>query len=1041
MGFFVTLLYQIAIQVAADLLLPKPEIEDAKPAELGDFNFPTATEGRVVPQIWGTVKVQSPNVVWYGDFVQDAIVEKQKTGMFSSQKVVVGYRYYVGLQQALALGEVDELRRIWIGDKLVIDETGGGGSPITHGDTFEINEPDLYGGEDLGQGGIVGTFKFFAGTSTQNASGYLSNTGVQSVTVSAGGTGYAVNDILTENGDGTASTRATFRVTQVTTGIVLAVQRIQGGEYSVQSSSPAAMSGGGGSGCTLSLTYGSGFQLINGVAPAYRGICYIVPDVGPTLVGTAPNLKPWKFELRRIPNGLALAGGDEIVDGGANPANVIYEVLTSTTSGYGVAAAKIDTANFTAVASTLASEGNGFSFVLDKAIAVGELLQQLEDQIDGIVQRDPVSGKYTIKLIRDDYSIGSAFQLNETNVIQVRDFNQGTWEGTVNLLRTPFADAGDNYKLTSGVANDMANFQVVGRTTVTEKRFAGVKTASLANALAWRELRPMARPTIQATLVVTRAAYGLQPGDPVAWTDAQRGLSQLPLRVKSVDLGNIETNEITLTVSEDVFVELNGSFGDPVASLWTPPSATLVDYPADEKVVIEAPRALTLRDPNSTSPTTDKVFAAARRQGPEVTFQMWQRNDPVTPAGAYAEFGEVFQFQLIGQLASSLPLSATNPVSSAQVVPVPNTQAELLAEFVAVLDVVELGTELVQLILVDDEFMLVTSAQSNASNVQLNTIYRGVLDSVQADHAAGANVYLLFTGAGLSSDALPAGNVVDVKLLPRVAGSTLAIGDATAIQIQLDNRTRRPYPVASFDLNSVELDQTNVDLDASGSGEDVGVLVDSVIRRDFRTVDEIEALGTDAGTLFADFPTENSTTLQVHVKDGSNELFVATAISGTSYTIRQLDILEALDTTTLPSSLTFGVRQEHTFESTSYTSRVWLDVTSTIVSDLIGQHAFGALDESDVSTVYVVGGGGAGAIDHVFTLSSAFSVGDVEYRVNGGSWVTLISATTTSGTIPNAAISDSDDIEVRHLSTDVGPQKLLTMTVSGTVEAYGVLIS
>ena len=1045
MGFFITLLVYGALFVISDLLRPKPELENAKPVGLGDFRFPTATEDRPIPMLWGTVRIEGPNVVWWGDLVQEAITEKVKTGLFSSETLTKGYRYRVGIQQVLCLGADDsaaervKLLRVWIGDDLVVDATS---SPIEHGDTFDIDEPELFGGEELGAGGIVGTLEFFAGTNTQAASDYLSGTAVDSATVSAGGSGYAVNDILTENGSGTASTRATFRVTGVTAGAVDTVQRIDGGTYTVQSSSPAATtSSGAGTGCTLSLTYGTGFQAVGGVAPAYRDVCYIAPAADPVLVGTSTSIKPWKFEAQRLPDGLALAAGREEIDGGANPANVLYEILTNDDWGYGIPSAEIDTTDFSTAAATLATEGNGFSFLLDRTEQLPALVRRLEEQIDGILYVDPLDGLWKIALIRADYVLASVPEVNATNMRELRQFNRGTWEGTSNAVRVPFNDAADDYKGTSGFAQDMANVRILGANVTSEVRHPGVKTASLANAIAWRELRTLSIPLANAEFVVDRSLYGVKPGDVVAFTDEDIGYDRLPMRVKSVDYGDLLDGRIVLECVQDVFFAAAGTFGDPPPSSWEPPSATLVDYPADEKVVIEAPRALTLRDPNSASPYVDKVFAAARRQGSEVTFQLWQRNDPSTPSGAYAEFGEVFQFQLIGVLSSALNVSSVNPVTSVQVIPVPDTQAAILASLLEVVDVVELGTELVNLLLIGDEFVIASSSQANAGNVQLNSVYRGVLDSVQADHAAGTPVYVLHAGAGLSDDSLPAGNVVDVKLLPRAAGEALAIGDATETQIELANRTRRPYPPSSFDLNSVALPSTNVDLDGSGSGEDVGVLCDDIIRRDFRTVDEIAALSTDAASLFSDFPTENTTTLDFRVRTtGGTLVFEATAESGTSYTFRQLDILAGLDTPSLPSSLVFSVGARHVFEGTTYTSLQELAVTPTILSDLVGAFAFGELDQSDVSAAYTVDGGD-GSTDHDFTLSTAFTAGDVEYRINGGSWTTLIASGNTSGSIPNASIADGDTIETRHGSTDVDPQKLLRMTVGATLKAYGVLIS
>lgn len=55
-------------------MMPKPQSQ--KPAGLGDFQVPTAEEGREIPVIFGTVDIKGPNVVWYGDLRTVAIRKK-----------------------------------------------------------------------------------------------------------------------------------------------------------------------------------------------------------------------------------------------------------------------------------------------------------------------------------------------------------------------------------------------------------------------------------------------------------------------------------------------------------------------------------------------------------------------------------------------------------------------------------------------------------------------------------------------------------------------------------------------------------------------------------------------------------------------------------------------------------------------------------------------------------------------------------------------------------------------------------------------------
>ena len=56
-------------------LMPSPPVPT--PASISDFTAPTADEGRPVPVIFGTVKVEGANVLWYGGLWVEAIKERQ----------------------------------------------------------------------------------------------------------------------------------------------------------------------------------------------------------------------------------------------------------------------------------------------------------------------------------------------------------------------------------------------------------------------------------------------------------------------------------------------------------------------------------------------------------------------------------------------------------------------------------------------------------------------------------------------------------------------------------------------------------------------------------------------------------------------------------------------------------------------------------------------------------------------------------------------------------------------------------------------------
>lgn len=69
--------YVVAFVVALAVgFAMQPKAQSVPPAGLGDFQVPTAEEGREIPVLFGTREVEGPNVVWYGDFSSVAVKKK-----------------------------------------------------------------------------------------------------------------------------------------------------------------------------------------------------------------------------------------------------------------------------------------------------------------------------------------------------------------------------------------------------------------------------------------------------------------------------------------------------------------------------------------------------------------------------------------------------------------------------------------------------------------------------------------------------------------------------------------------------------------------------------------------------------------------------------------------------------------------------------------------------------------------------------------------------------------------------------------------------
>lgn len=64
-GFLVSLLISIAIQIVAYLIMPKPKAP--KPEAAKELENPTAEAGIPVPVVFGSKLIKGPNILWYGD--------------------------------------------------------------------------------------------------------------------------------------------------------------------------------------------------------------------------------------------------------------------------------------------------------------------------------------------------------------------------------------------------------------------------------------------------------------------------------------------------------------------------------------------------------------------------------------------------------------------------------------------------------------------------------------------------------------------------------------------------------------------------------------------------------------------------------------------------------------------------------------------------------------------------------------------------------------------------------------------------------------
>jgi hypothetical protein len=453
-------------------LAPKPQ--GPKAAEIEDFDFPTAEEGRPIPVIFGEVDIRGSNVLWYGDLEVRAI--KKRSGF---SKSTVGHKYYIGWHMGLCHGPVDAVTNILVGEK----QAWAGNA--TANTTISINQPDLFGGEKR-EGGISGTVAICMGGPTQTANSYLST-----------------------------------KLATVFPGIPI---------------------------------------------PAFRGILGLV--VQKAYIGTSAYPKVWAVRARRIlqgwQSGSAWYSTKAVVDTRhMNPAHIIYQCLTDSRWGMGVDTELIDEDSFEAVADKLHTENFGMSVNWNQSESIEKFIQIILDHIAGGLTLNNSTGKYELLLVRGDYDVEDLEEYDESDIIQVTDYQRQGWGETVNEVTLVYTDP-KTRKDTTISQQDLANIDSQGARVPVIVQMKGIRNHDVAKTVLARELVSRVTPLSKVTFEINRRAWAVRYGGLFKLYYSPRNINGTVYRVLKVAKGTLHKNSIKIDALEDIYaLGVNSSLGTP----------------------------------------------------------------------------------------------------------------------------------------------------------------------------------------------------------------------------------------------------------------------------------------------------------------------------------------------------------------------------------------------------------------------------------------------------------------------------------------------
>lgn len=512
-------------------------------------------------------------------------------------------------------------------------------------------------------------------------------------------------------------------------------------------------------------------------------------------IGNSTNVRPLSFVVARFPDPLNQGDGiARINDTDANPALIAYEVFTNTQWGAEEISSHMDQAAFQAAAVTLKDEGLGMSYQIDGNSDVSDIKNEIERHINGAIFRDPLTGKLTIKLIRDDYNIETIAALNDDDVDEVADFSRGAITKIVSEVRVTYVDINENFKERTAIATDTAAKFLVGKSKAVSLDYRALSNPTIAAKVAYRDLLPLTISPASFRLICNRRAAALMPGDvfKLAWTPL--GITQIIGRIKSVDYGTLVKGVITLDVMEDVFSMKDAVYGsnpDTGAQDMFIPPIDITGY-----FSIELPYYL--QEKMEFGSSGFAIFA----QAPTGSYEGFFLNAGIINNGPYVEYTELSPFA-DAKVQMRVDLTQIDATGNIQTYKPPTS---VLAHLVSATDsqILQEGYNLALIYSSSDNYEIIgyQNITGSGTDYTLTGVKRGLMDTTPLDFtAASTHIYFLDVMASNFTSYSNAA-VVYYKMRGKNNAGTLALTSATQRNIVFDKRHDRPLVPTNIKINS-----------------------------------------------------------------------------------------------------------------------------------------------------------------------------------------------------------------------------------------------
>jgi hypothetical protein len=530
-----------------------------------------------------------------------------------------------------------------------------------------------------------------------------------------------------------------------------------------------------------------------GNIPAFRGVVGLV--LRRPYIGDTPYLKKWKVRLQRIhirQSGITewydekasigpitcSTNGFPTTNNDMNPIHIIRECLTDPDWGISDGDNAADEESFIYAADLIYAEGMGMSIKYTSQSSMDEFIDLIKKHINAELTLDYATGKYKIKLIRDDYNPNNLLVLSESDIVKIENANRPLIGELVNSVTVKYWNICTG-KDASVTVQDQALIHMQGKEINTTMQYPGFTNKKIASRVATRDLRVLSSQPLSCSVYVKRTAEVLNIGDVFVlhWPDLE--IISIVMRVQNIDYGNGTSNTIRMDVVEDVFgLQANPIVEDnPDDPSWKPPinkPKPLIQQLADEApyyTLIHIYGQGEIDAKLDIQPILGYVVAAGVRVSD---------NDIDAVVSANLNNGGYNDTAQLDFCAGFILNANINQIN--KVFPVVNTVD---------IDKLELGGYAQ----IDNELVRVDSIDLTTSEI---TVGRGVLDTEPRNHSAGSYLTAWSNNNGFDTNKYIENDAVKVKIRPTTGKGTLNINDATTLPVKMIKRAIRPYPPGNF---------------------------------------------------------------------------------------------------------------------------------------------------------------------------------------------------------------------------------------------------